>query len=363
MPSRRRVPPGSRAGGQFLPERQDPPPPPRRPATRTPSAPPGPALDALERALPDIPKLPGPGERPEVRILRGLPASGKSTFARAVIAAHPPGTVARVNNDDLAAMLFGVAGEDHSADAAASLAAIRVAALRGLLAAGTARMILVDNTNLSARTVRALAREARAAGARPVIDDRFMGVPLDECLRRNAARDRPVPEPAILRMHRQASRAPAPDELDLQVQPYPNDDPALPATSIVDIDGTLAVMSASRSPYDWSRVGEDTPNPPVVSVVRALLAQGGHVTVMSGRDETCRAETQAWLDRHVAPGLPLAMRPSGDGRPDDIVKHELFRRHVAGRYRVSLVLDDRASVVALWRRLGLPCWQVADGDF
>jgi hypothetical protein len=30
---------------------------------------------------------------------------------------------------------------------------------------------------------------------------------------------------------------------------------------------------------------------------------------------------------------------------------------------VRLVLDDRNSVVKMWRSLGLECWQVAEGDF
>ena len=57
------------------------------------------------------------------------------------------------------------------------------------------------------------------------------------------------------------------------------------------------------------------------------------------------------------------MRQAGDNRDDRIVKREIYEREIKGRYNVRFVLDDRNKVVALWRDLGLPCFQVADGDF
>ena len=61
---------------------------------------------------------------------------------------------------------------------------------------------------------------------------------------------------------------------------------------------------------------------------------------------------------------PLLMRKDGDNRPDQIVKRELYERHVVGLYEVEGVLDDRAKVVRMWRdELGLTCLQVADGNF
>ena len=43
------------------------------------------------------------------------------------------------------------------------------------------------------------------------------------------------------------------------------------------------------------------------------------------------------------------------------MKNELFDAHVRHRFAVRVVLDDRSRVVALWRRLGLTCWQVDYG--
>ena len=62
--------------------------------------------------------------------------------------------------------------------------------------------------------------------------------------------------------------------------------------------------------------------------------------------------------------MPLLMRKDGDNRPDQIVKRELYERHVQGLYEIEGVLDDRDRVVAMWRNdLGLTCLQVAPGAF
>jgi hypothetical protein len=57
------------------------------------------------------------------------------------------------------------------------------------------------------------------------------------------------------------------------------------------------------------------------------------------------------------------MRTENDNRPDSIVKLELYAKHIHGNYNVHVVLDDRNSVVTVWRGLGLKCLQVASGWF
>ncbi len=139
---------------------------------------------------------------------------------------------------------------------------------------------------------------------------------------------------------------------------------ALPVAWLVDIDGTLS-LRGSRDPYDWRRVDEDGPNQPVVLAVQALAAHPitAAIIVISGRHERARQLTSRWLERHDVPYKKLVMRPDDDYRPDDIVKEELFRKEIEPWYTVAGVIDDRAKVVAMWRRLGLVCFQVAEGDF
>ena len=137
---------------------------------------------------------------------------------------------------------------------------------------------------------------------------------------------------------------------------------------LVDIDGTLA-KRGDRSPFDWHRVGEDTPVEPVIEVVRALAVRN-HIVYASGRMEQCREQTADWLHRHVCRSLmpcfhgPLFMRTDGDIRSDTVVKREIYEQFIAGEYDVAGAIDDRAKVVRMWREeLGLTVLDVAGHDF
>lgn len=139
---------------------------------------------------------------------------------------------------------------------------------------------------------------------------------------------------------------------------------AKPSAWIVDVDGTLA-LTAHRDPYDWRAAAKDSPNDAVVIAVQALASHAGGAAIiaMSGREERARVLTTQWLEGNRIPFDALLMRANGDNRADDTVKEELFRNHILGRYRVVGVFDDRDRVVRMWRRLGLVCFQVADGSF
>jgi hypothetical protein len=133
-------------------------------------------------------------------------------------------------------------------------------------------------------------------------------------------------------------------------------------TWLVDIDGTLALRGA-RGPFDWHRVGEDAPNEPVLDVVRALARNGHQIIFISGRKEQCRRETVAWLRLHGLDATRLYLRADSDNRPDQVLKREIYDKHILGRHDVAGVIDDRDRVVRVWRSLGLTCLQVAEGKF
>lgn len=131
---------------------------------------------------------------------------------------------------------------------------------------------------------------------------------------------------------------------------------------ICDLDGTLALHDG-RGPYDIMKCDTDLPNPPVLAVVLAFRDLGHPILFVSGREDACREKTRAWILAHTGLDGPLFMRQTGDHRPDDVVKRELYEAHVQDQYEVLFVLDDRRRVVDAWRRLGLSCFQVDAGDF
>jgi predicted kinase len=299
-------------------------------------------------------------------ITRGLPGCGKTTYAREWVAADREHR-ARVNRDDLRSMLDH--GQFVKGVTEPRVLASRDAAILSLLSKGIDT--ICDDTNLPQRTARDLAKLAKRAGAELAVID-LTDVPLETCLERNAARtDKPpVSEAAIKDMHARylAGRPhplPLPEETAAEADglvPY-EPKPGTPKAVLVDIDGTTALMAA-RSPFDETRVHEDLPNLPVITVIRAMAAAGNEIVFLSGRTDGCRTATHEWLLEHVrVPFHGLYMRPAGDGRKDSSVKLELFDRHIRDSYDVTCILDDRDQVVEMWRSLGLTCLQVAPGNF
>lgn len=150
-----------------------------------------------------------------------------------------------------------------------------------------------------------------------------------------------------------------------------------PYIIIADLDGTIALIDHRRHWLDKERHTElisderwrrffagsvdDLPNMPVIETLIALSNSGYEIHVFSGRSDEVREATLTWLRRYNVPFVSIRMRPAGDFTPDE----ELKRQWIA-EYDLSQILcvyDDRAKVVAMWRSLGLACFQVAPGDF
>ncbi len=114
-----------------------------------------------------------------------------------------------------------------------------------------------------------------------------------------------------------------------------------------------------RSPYDWSKVGIDKANEAVVLINRSVQSWK---IVLSGRDSSCKKETEKWLAENGIDYDFIYMRPEGDTRKDVEVKEELYNNHIKGQYNVLGVFDDRLQVCRLWHKLGLPLFRVGDPD-
>ena len=104
------------------------------------------------------------------------------------------------------------------------------------------------------------------------------------------------------------------------------------------------------------------PNTPVVNAVKILNTEYD-IVITSGRMDSSRKDTHEWLDKHGIPFKVLLMRQTGDVRNDADIKEEIFRNQIAPNYCVDFVLDDRNRVADRWREMGIPCFQVAPGNF
>lgn len=140
---------------------------------------------------------------------------------------------------------------------------------------------------------------------------------------------------------------------------------------ICDLDGTLTdtihrLHHVQGPKKDWDAFFDGIPDDPIVGpvadIVDTYAADGAAILLCSGRPEKCREKTQEWLNKNDVEYTRLYMRPDDDRRPDHIVKSQILDGILADGYEPVFVLDDRASVVNMWRERGLTCLQCAPSE-
>lgn len=278
----------------------------------------------------------------EIKIImcKGLPGSGKSTWAKQMSRNNQQ--YVRVNKDDIREMIGYTRHRENM------VLNIRDAIVTNALLVQK-KNIIVDDTNFHPKHETRLRELAGLCHAG--FEIKMFDTPLKECIENDLKRAKSVGEKVIRKMH---------DEFLVTKQVAPKWDNGKECAIICDLDGTLALHDG-RSPYDTGKCDTDILCNEVASILTNMV---GHIIFVSGRDEQFREMTKAWLDKNFT-GKPyeLYMRPLSDRREDSIVKEELFNTYIKGRFNIRFVLDDRNRVVNMWRRIGLKCLQVAEGDF
>lgn len=283
----------------------------------------------------------------KVLIYKGLPASGKSTAAKALLDEFP-GRYKRVNKDDLRAML------DHGKHSKGNEKfVLRMRDQIILAALEDGKHVIVDDTNLHPKHEQRIRDLVKGEAEVEIVD--FMHVDVETCIERDLKRPNSVGSRVIRRMWQEhLGRTAAKLEQNAE----------LPRAIICDLDGTLCLLNG-RSPYDASKCDEDLLNEPVADIVRKFYRDGVAIVFLSGREDKYREPTIRFLENHLGADFKyeLIMRASEDMRKDALIKKEFLEGEILPRYRVDFVLDDRNQVVDMWRGLGITCLQVNYGDF
>ena len=148
---------------------------------------------------------------------------------------------------------------------------------------------------------------------------------------------------------------------------------------IFDLDGTLALIDDRRKistkpngKIDWDiffdpkNIDLDKPNLPVIKLAQMFKDNGFRIVIFSGRSKATKDTTKDWLNKFDVPFDVLKMRPTSNDfkfKPDDDLKQMWLDSLFPNKDDIFAVVDDRKKVVDMWRRNGLTCFQVADGDF
>lgn len=286
----------------------------------------------------------------KIILCKGLPASGKSTFA----INHCENTKSwkRINKDDIREKY----SEEWSPELEKKI--LNEERQLGISYLHAGYNLIVDDTNLHPKHEAYWREVASVNGWEFSI--KFFDVALDVCIERDSKRTKSVGAKVIKDMYYRYIHKK--EEIKSDNRKIMIQDHSLTKTVIVDIDGTLALMN-NRSPFDYMAAGKDFPNVDLFRLIETL-AKDSKIILLSGREETSREVTENWLKKYGFPKWEmLLMRAEKDYRPDDVIKKELFDTHIKDKYYIMAVFDDRDKVVKMWRDMGLLCLQVYYGDF
>lgn len=304
----------------------------------------------------------------------GIPSSGKSTWARQEIAKDPD-SWCRINNDDLRSMCNGSVWSSNYEKL--------IKETRNFLikeAIKRDKNIIIDNLNLNRRNFDDVCKLAKASGKEVQVFEKLFYIELEEAIERDSKRtgSAQVGEKVIRKWWKDSGGKqhrfynPRSEIFIKQSQNYTDalssfqaeQNESLPKAIISDLDGTLALFTHHRGPYDATNCDMDLPYAPVVESVKVFYKLGYKVIFCSGREDKYREPTEKFIKKYLPEvEYQLFMRKSGDMRKDSIIKEEIYRNNIEGKYYISHIYDDRSSVVNLWRSLGLVCFQVAPGEF
>lgn len=303
----------------------------------------------------------------KLTIMRGLPASGKSTRAAEIVKAS--GNMVRVNKDLLREMLHFKkwTGINESITRAMARGIARECLTGGI-------NVIIDDTNLNEGTLQSWKDLAKEMGLEAKVVN--METPLEECIKRDMERENSVGEHVIIGMALKSGLYPKPKH----------------GVVLCDLDGTLADIDhrlhfvepelakmhhpetlAGKAEFkkDWKgffgAIKDDTIRTDVVDMLLKHEEAGREIFFVSARPEGCRRDTEAWLEAalkgyriHKA----LFMRPEHDKREDSEVKQQMLNDCFPDRSWIVEVIDDRPRVIRMWKENGLKVIDVGKGiDF
>lgn len=295
---------------------------------------------------------------PKILILIGIPASGKSTWAKQYTRNNP--SWVRVSRDDFRLML------KTSQVCPPNIEDLITVLVNEVITKSLMKKlnVIVDNTNLQKKYIDAIIDRFKYSAD---IDYRSFDISVDKAIQRDSAREMKVGEGVIKKMHKDFKNLM--DCFDFQPvkrvqhRPHlvPNFNSELPDAVIFDIDGTLALMK-NRGPFDWNKVDRDDPNQIVKEQVDFHRSLGRKILMVSGRDEECRAQTEDWLNFYGFHFDELFMRRAGSRLKDTYIKKGIYDSLIAQHYNVLCVYDDRLQVLEMWNDIGLFTFNVNQGQ-
>lgn len=143
------------------------------------------------------------------------------------------------------------------------------------------------------------------------------------------------------------------------ISPY---DPEIPGICvIIDIDGVLA-RRGDRGVFDFDKSIDDSVHAPVKFYLQLIddanryknsAVPNPEIILITGREQQFSDVTNRWLNAKSIPFDRLFMRNTGDHRPSDIVKEEIWAGNIRGKYNVLFVIEDDPKNIRMFQKHGM----------
>lgn len=280
-------------------------------------------------------------------MMSGLPASGKSTFAKDI--AKKDGNTIRVNRDLLREMLhFDVYSSKNEVD----VVDVETLITKHFLDKGV--NVIVDDCNLNPKNLEMWKRVAKENNHK--FEKKFIDTHWTECSIRDANREKSVGRQVITNM-----------ALQYEMIKFSKG-----SVVICDLDGTLCDIShrihhVSGETKNWklffAGISKDKIRKDVFDMIKTMYdKEDKQIIFVSGRPDTYKQQTLAWLRKNdVSFGFTLIMRKENDTRPDTEVKKQILDTYFKDKSCIYKVIDDRPSVIRMWKKEGLDVIDVGSG--
>ena len=300
----------------------------------------------------------------KIILTRGIPGSGKSTWAKAWVAESPE-TRIRLNWDDMRNMLgpYWVPSRENI-NKTMLWCAINAAAY-----CDKPYEIVIDNMNLNPKGwkeveewIETYNHSAHSVGndVQYVLEFKDFFTPVEECIRRDAMRPNPIGEKTIKEIWRKYKHFIQTTSVTNYVENLRPRDPAKPDCIVIDMDSTMCFNTNGRPWYgegSTEAMINDIPNEGVVNLVRS---QSYPVVVCTGRNQSQLEVTELWLRKQEIYPEMTFFRADKDFRTGVEVKAELMEE-ILKIYNVVAVFEDCEPIVAKFREMGLTVLQPNKG--
>jgi len=297
----------------------------------------------------------------KITLTVGSIASGKSTWAKDQLKIN--NNLVIVSKDDLRALLHD---SKFSKENESFVLKMRDEIIKNAILKN--QDVIIHDTNLNKKHFNDIVKICKDFNSNITIEEKFFPITLDESLDRNSKRQgvARVPETVVLSMHKEWLKFKTAIPRNVVLEKF-NYEKFIPDSSkeeavICDLDGTLSLFEHHRNAYDASRCDKDSPNEPLVKILKQLRDSKTRLIFCSGRMEKFKDPTVKFLDQHIGGQYDLFMRKDGDQRPDYIIKYEIFNDHIRNNFNIKCVFDDRLQVCKLYFNLGLNLFRYGDPE-